>query len=136
MKKFICEVCQKEYERKIWKNRQTSRFCSNLCKNKVVGTWVKGHPIIWNNLSEEEKLKRVQKNYEKNVIRKQGCWEWKGNLARRGYGRLNFPDRNHTKGAHIVSWLLHRGQIPEGMCVLHKCDNRACNKNPLVSAPY
>jgi HNH endonuclease len=27
---------------------------------------------------------------------------------------------------HRVSWMIHRGQIPNGICVLHKCDTPCC----------
>jgi len=28
--------------------------------------------------------------------------------------------------AHRVAWIVSRGPIPDGLFVLHKCDNRAC----------
>lgn len=28
--------------------------------------------------------------------------------------------------AHRVSWQIHFGEIPNGKCVLHRCDNTAC----------
>ena len=41
-----------------------------------------------------------------------------------GYAIMKFG--KSTRGAHRVSWMVHRGEIPEGMWVLHKCDNPIC----------
>jgi hypothetical protein len=53
-----------------------------------------------------------------------GCWEWTAcKFERTGYGCFN------TKGfctAHRFSYALHYGPIPDGLLVLHRCDNRAC----------
>jgi len=54
---------------------------------------------------------------------KNGCWPWSGNTLR-GYGRLRFQNRDHI--AHRVAWELTYGPIPDGMCVLHRCDNPPC----------
>ena len=51
------------------------------------------------------------------------CWDWLGWLSG-GYGRLCITSK--TKLAHRVCWELIYGPIPEGLCVLHSCDNRAC----------
>jgi len=48
------------------------------------------------------------------------CWGWLGSFDRGGYGRFD------SKGAHRVSHSLNVGAIPDGMCVLHRCDNPAC----------
>lgn len=51
-----------------------------------------------------------------------GCWLWIGGVSYPpGYGRM-------TRGqyAHRVSYEIHRGKIPVGMHVLHRCDNRLC----------
>jgi len=55
---------------------------------------------------------------------KSGCWLWTGCLANNGYG--NIKDNYKTKQAHRVSWELHYGEIPDGLCVCHRCDIRNC----------
>lgn len=52
------------------------------------------------------------------------CWEWNGFKNRDGYGFCTFRNQGHN--ASRVAWLLFKGEIPENLCVLHKCDNRAC----------
>jgi hypothetical protein len=53
------------------------------------------------------------------------CWVWTGNLTEKnGYGRLRVSGQMVC--AHRVSWELHNGLIPEGLLVLHKCDNPPC----------
>lgn len=52
------------------------------------------------------------------------CWIWTGRIDGHGYGAVIVG--KHGKGAHRLSWVLHRGPIPKGMCVLHKCDNPPC----------
>lgn len=51
------------------------------------------------------------------------CWEWEACLWD-GYGQ--FWTGQGMDWAHRVSWKLTRGRIPDGLCVCHKCDNRAC----------
>lgn len=48
------------------------------------------------------------------------CFEYQGFRNTQGYGRLN---RTYT---HRLSWEMVNGPIPEGLCVLHKCDNPPC----------
>lgn len=52
------------------------------------------------------------------------CWEWVGARSNFGYG--SFKLDNKTTTAHRASWVLFYGDIPEGMWVLHKCDNPPC----------
>jgi hypothetical protein len=54
----------------------------------------------------------------------EGCWEWLGSTTGGGYG--HFRCRGRFYGAHRQSYVEARGPIPEGLWVLHRCDNRLC----------
>ena len=55
-----------------------------------------------------------------------GCWRWSLAKNDSGYGRVCFSHTNIMR-VHIVSYLYHSKQpIPNGLCVLHKCDVRDC----------
>lgn len=58
-------------------------------------------------------------------IPESGCWVWMGALAAFGYGNI-IDENGKNMGAHRASYIFHKGQIPEGMCVLHRCDVPAC----------
>lgn len=53
-----------------------------------------------------------------------GCWLWTAALDGHDYGHFWF--RGEIMKAHRVSWVLHKGEIPEGKWVLHRCDTPRC----------
>lgn len=52
------------------------------------------------------------------------CWPWSAGRFGSGYGEFWADGRQ--VGAHIFSVLLDGRRVPEGMSVLHECDNRSC----------
>jgi len=52
------------------------------------------------------------------------CWDWEGCINGNGYGSIRFNGGGY--GAHQLSWIIHNGPIPPGICVCHTCDNRKC----------
>ena len=51
------------------------------------------------------------------------CRMWNGAI-RDGYGMVWHKGR--LVSAHRLSWEIYCGEIPRGMQVLHRCDNRKC----------
>jgi hypothetical protein len=59
-----------------------------------------------------------------DIISGDECWGWTDSIRNRRYGRLGINDKQVN--ANRVSWVIHFGAIPEGMHVLHHCDNPSC----------
>ena len=55
------------------------------------------------------------------------CIEWTGKRNKDGYGVI-WNSRRGLRGklAHRLIWEERIGPIPDGLCVMHKCDNSAC----------
>ncbi|UHX60254.1 HNH homing endonuclease [Ralstonia phage vRsoP-WF2] len=73
-----------------------------------------------------EHLRETFKGKVQRQAGRDGCWVWQGSKTDRGYGNLWDPKTKKPVSAHRLSYQLHKGQIPEGLMVLHRCDNRAC----------
>lgn len=53
-----------------------------------------------------------------------GCWEWTRYRNKDGYGQARLNGSEEL--AHRHAWTLTFGPIPDGLCVLHHCDNPPC----------
>lgn len=60
------------------------------------------------------------KRFWSRVKKSPKCWEWIGYKTADGYGQY------YHVGAHRIAYYLAHGNIPMGMCVLHRCDNPVC----------
>lgn len=68
----------------------------------------------------------IYERFEKKVsVAENGCWLWTGSVNHAGYGGMGTCGTK-TARAHRVSYELHVGPIPDGMCVCHRCDTPAC----------
>jgi len=126
-----CELCGNEFYWKRYKNQTRARFCGKKCwyewNAKNLASFNEKR-FQWKTATEFQKLEKIKINYEKYVIKKDGCWLWNGVVDKDGYGQL--PCGYHKQGkAHRISWLLHKGEIPNGMLICHSCDNPPCT-NP------
>ena len=101
--------------------------CKGLCKRHYQQQWATGSPEIRrpnpHGTLEDRFLRYVIKGKKPDE-----CWSWIGFHDKDGYGKLRTGSSN--KGAHVISWELHYGTVPDGMLVRHKCNNSGC-PNPL-----
>ena len=73
-----------------------------------------------------EKQCSLECRFWSKVDKKNNCWEWTAALfAKTGYGQFALTSKK-PETAHRMSWMLTHGEIPNGLFVLHHCDNRLC----------
>jgi hypothetical protein len=115
---FTCAHCGVAFQREAAQVKSTRQrglrgpFCSHACD-------VRSRPAREVPSLEDRFWAKVDKSGE--------CWVWTGSRNWAGYGYLGAV-RGHGRqlAAHRVSWELANGSIPEGLHVLHHCDNPPC----------
>lgn len=70
------------------------------------------------------KYASFEERFWEKVDKSGECWIWIGARNPSGYGKIKSGDT--TKDSHRASWEINYGEIPEGMCVCHVCDNPPC----------
>ena len=83
-------------------------------------TYLQGHA---NHLIKRKTKPTIDK-FNDRVNKSGDCWEWEGFILPNGYGQLKEKGKNLY--AHRFSYSYFKGEIPSGLYVLHKCDNRKC----------
>ena len=78
------------------------------------------------------KPRPVEERFWEKVDKSGECWLWIGFRDRDGYGKMGIGSKADNSArkeySNRLSWQIHFGEIPKGMCVCHKCDNPSCVK--------
>lgn len=85
---------------------QKSRFCSKKCD------------LDYSRKSWERIFSSIDRSNPDS------CWEWPIISSKDKYGRHRRNLKNQL--THRISYEVNVGEIPEGLFVLHKCDNPPC----------
>ena len=94
-------------------------LCNCGCGAQVQKRFARGH-------NSKKPLESVESRFWKYVIQSDGCWIWSASKNGHGYGQLRDHIQKKPVLATRVSFSIHNGRIPDGMCVLHRCDNPPC----------
>jgi len=83
----------------------------------------RGDPTVgrcWRGTAAERFWSKVDKSGGPDA-----CWLWTAGRDKAGYGRFNL-DGHTIMAASRAGWILTFGPVPEGLSVLHHCDNPPC----------
>src|ERR1700733_6129279 len=108
----VCEICCIKFQISLClSNRGNGRYCSRKCHHK-------------------SKVVPLRDRFEKykGIPNENNCMNWLAGKDKDGYGKIKKRGSGGQGDlrAHRVAWELANGPIPEGMKVLHKCDNTSC----------
>lgn len=77
-------------------------------------------------LERQRLMKNSEERFWSRVSKKETneCWEWTGARNSKGYG--SFKINNVNWMPHRYSYTVTKGQIPDGLVIMHSCDNSRC----------
>ena len=112
-----CAHCKKSFI----PNERSQKFCSLGCNYKFKSSEISKKIGTFSFEDLETKAMPVPEC---------GCLIWMGVVSSRGYGVFKYFGKRYS--AHRASWMSVHGDIPAGLCVMHKCDTPSCvNPNHL-----
>lgn len=80
----------------------------------------------WNVLPQRNKTLEERFWEKVDNASRDGCWRWTSAIGSRGYGVFWVGGRKRSAFAHRTAYEMTHGPIPEGMVVMHSCDNPWC----------
>lgn len=105
-----CEYCGRAF--RVWPSsllERPCRFCSQAC------------------MGAAHRRPLAERFWEKVAVGEPDeCWPWQGATDGHGYGVINLGRKGRIDKASRVSYTIEHGAIPDGLYVLHHCDNPAC----------
>lgn len=87
-------------------------------RTKTCGCLINPSLDVYVEIMKARILSQIDKTEDK-------CWNWKGWIKPSGYGHITCT-RLKIQSTHRMAWRVFKGEIPKGLCVLHKCDNKKC----------
>lgn len=96
----------------------------SLCRAHYQQAWKDGNLSAYETKSQAKPVK--DRLLEKCKVMASGCWEWQAERKKDQFDYGMFWLNNKRVRAHRISYEVHKGPIPEGIDVLHKCDNPPC----------
>jgi len=94
-----------------------TQFCSKACANKSP-----------HRKNPTRTRRPVADRFWEKVDKTEACWNWIGACYSNGYGQFDLiiDGIRRSRCAHRIAYQLTKGEIPEGLVIMHSCDNRRC----------
>ncbi len=64
------------------------------------------------------------KNILTNIAKNKGCWDWLGEINKKGYGRLEYNGKRIKAHRYFYEYFVK--PIPNGLEIDHLCRNKRC----------
>lgn len=88
--------------------------------------------VIYNvGMYKKRRLQTIEQRLNKYINKTATCWLWTQDVYNYGYGKLSVGKGKQVR-VHRYMYEKYKGEIPNGMSVLHTCDTpRCCNPEHL-----